>query len=415
MKPRVLMTTTAYPPSTGGVQGYLADLRGHLESFEADVVSLWLRHRTDWLLGTTVRLAETDGAEVAPGVRTLGWSAATRVRMAPWVLGYYGLVPIAARRIARLMVPELERMVDPGCSLIHNHRIGREFLAQASLTVARRRGLPFVLSPYHHPRWRGPRYAGWISVYRAADAVLTLTRAEKDELERLGVSPERLHVIGGGTEPPLPADAERFRARYGARNPIVLFLGQLYRYKGVAELTAAAESLNANGARLDVVFLGPETPFSREFFKKRRPSWLHVLGRVDEQTKWDAIEAATVVCLPSSQESFGRVYLEGWSKGKPVIGCRIPAVSEVVEDGRTGLLVEPGSAPALARALERLLDDPVLAGRLGERGRQELETRFTWRAVADRVESVYDALLQARPAQDTASRTQNSRLRSFLK
>jgi glycosyltransferase involved in cell wall biosynthesis len=283
------------------------------------------------------------------------------------------------------------------------------------LTIARRRGLPFVLSPYHHPRWRGPRYAGWISVYRAADAVLTLTGAEKEELERLGVSPERLHVIGGGAEPPLPADAERFRARYGTRNPIVLFLGQLYRYKGVAELTAAAEALNANGVRLDVVFLGPETPFSRDFFKRRRPSWLHVLGRVDEQTKWDAIEASTVVCLPSSQESFGRVYLEGWSKGRPVIGCRIPAVSEVVEDGQTGLLVEPGSAPELARALERLLDDPVLARQLGERGRRELETRFTWRAVADRVESVYDALLQARPAQDSPSRTQNSRLRSFLK
>jgi glycosyltransferase involved in cell wall biosynthesis len=144
---------------------------------------------------------------------------------------------------------------------------------------------------------------------------------------------------------------------------------------------------------------------------------------VDEQTKWDAIDAAAVVCLPSGQESFGRVYLEGWSKGKPVIGCRIPAVSEVVEDGRTGLLVSHGSAPDLARAIGRLLDDPALAARLGERGRTELEARFTWRAVALRTESVYETLLdrppvpglQAQPAHDTASRAQNSRLRSFLK
>lgn len=422
MKRRVLVTTTAYPPSMGGVQRYVVDLRENLPNFESDVVTLWRRYRTDWLLGSTVRLSDTGTGEVEPGVRTLGWSASTRLRMSPWVLGYYGLVPIAARRIARLMEPALERLVGPEHALIHNHRIGREFLAQASLDVARRRGVPFVLSPHHHARWRGPRYAGWIRVYRDADAVLALTRPEKEELVRLGVSPERVHIVGGAVEPALPADGERFRALVGARHPIVLFLGQRYRYKGVAELVAAAEALNAGGARLDLVFIGPDTPYSRDFFKRRdRPDWLHVLGTVDEQTKWDAIEASAVVCLPSSQESFGRVYLEGWAKGRPVIGCRIPAVAEVVDDGRTGLLVEPGSAPDLARALGRLLDDPALAGRLGEQGRAELEARFTWRAVAARVESVYELLLdrpagvQTQPAQPTATSAQNSRLRSFLK
>jgi glycosyltransferase involved in cell wall biosynthesis len=398
MPGRVLMTTTAYPPSTGGVQGYLADLRASLESYDSDVVSLWLRNRTDWLLGSTLRLGEVDGGEVAPGVRPLGWSLGTRVRMAPWVIGYYGLVPLAARRISRLMVPGLERMVGPGHALIHNHRIGREFLAQASLAIARRRGLPFVLSPYHHPRWRGPRYAGWISVYRAADAVLALTAAEGAELQSLGVRPERIHVIGGGADAPLPADAGRFRARHGLDRPIVLYLGQLYRYKGVADLTAAVEAINAGGPRADVVFLGPETPYSRDFFRRHRAPWLHVLGRVDDQTKWDAIEASAVVCLPSSQESFGRVYLEGWSKARPVIGCRIPAVSEVVADGETGLLVDPGAPDQLAAALRRLLDDPALAARLGERGRVDVRTRFTWRAVAARVESVYDGLLAGRDA-----------------
>jgi glycosyltransferase involved in cell wall biosynthesis len=225
--------------------------------------------------------------------------------------------------------------------------------------------------------------------------------------------------VGGAVEPAPPADGRRFREAIGARGAIVLFLGQLYRYKGVAELRAAAEALNAGGQRLDLVFIGPETPYSRDFFAGAgRPPWLHVLGTVDEQTKWDAIDAAAVVCLPSGQESFGRVYLEGWAKGKPVIGCRIPAVSEVVEDGRTGLLVPHGSAPDLARAIGRLLDDPELATRLGERGREELAERFTWPAVARRIEAVYESLLdgrQAQPAHATASRAQNSRLRSFLK
>lgn len=394
MKRRVLMTTTAYPPSIGGVQSHVFELCERLEHFEADVVSLWLERRNDWLLGTTLRLGEpeVDGAD---GARRLGWSREARRRMTPWVLAYYALVPIAARRIAALMAPALDRMVVPGDVIVHNHRIGREFLAGASLTVARKHGLPFVLTPHHHRRWHGYRYSGWTEVYRAADAVLALTEAESQELQRLGVREDRLFVIGGAGDDPLPADPIRFRqsARIGDR-PIVLFVGQLYDYKGVATLVDAVTSLEARGVRAELVFIGPGTPFSKALFERRKAPWLHVLGPVDNQTKWDAIEASSVVAMPSAQEAFGRVYLEAWAKGKPVIGGRIPSVKEVIKDGKTGLLVDPGSVKQLEHALEGLLTSPALAERLGEAGRQERELRFTWKQVVSRVERVYEGLLE---------------------
>lgn len=394
MKRRVLMTTTAYPPSIGGVQGYLADLCSRLRHFEADVVSLWLENRTDWLLGTTIKLGET-GQAGSPGVQRLGWSRAARARMAPWVLTYYAAVPIAGPRIAAQMVPHVERLVTPEHALVHSHRIGREFLAQASLAVARKHGLPFVLTPYHHPRWRGYRYSGWTNVYRAADAVLALTQSEKAELERLGVAPERIHVVRGAADEPMAADATRFRKLIGGSDrALVVFLGQLYAYKGVSQLFMAADRLRANGLELDLAFVGPETSFSRRFFARRARPWAHVLGSVDNQTKWDALEASTLLCVPSAQESFGRVYLEAWSKGKPVIGGRIPAVTEVVTDGETGLVVDPGSAPELERALERLLTDHELAARLGAAGRREVVERFNWQQVVARVEAVYEEVLE---------------------
>ena len=390
---RVLMTTTAYPPSIGGVQGYLFDLCTRLEHFEADVVSLWLEHRTDWLLGTTLRLAEPrDQSE--GGVRRLGWPAAVRARMAPWVAGYYGMVPFAARRIAALMEPAVDRMVGPEHVVIHGHRIGREFLAMASLAVARRRRLPFVLTPYHHPRWHGYRYSAWTDVYREADAVMTLTSAEAKELERLGVDRARLHVIGGGGDDPMPSDAQRFQREIGSpRRPMVLFLGQLYEYKGAGVLLRAAESLVARGVSLELVYIGPQTDYSRRLFAGRTHPWVHVIGAVDNQTKWDAIDAATVVCMPSSQESFGRVYIEAWAKAKPVIAGRIPPVMDVVTDGETGLLVDPHSVEQIAVALDRVLNDRALAARLGESGSAEREKRFTWKQVVARVEAVYESLL----------------------
>jgi glycosyltransferase involved in cell wall biosynthesis len=397
-KPRVLLTTTAYPPSEGGVQAHVKELRHRLGRYEADVATMWLDTRRDWLLGTTLRLSEPGVTDSEPGVHRLGWTAGTRARMAPWTLAYYANPALLARRISALMVGSLERLVTADHRLIHNHRIGREFLAQASLAVARRRGIPFVLTPHHHPKWRGFRYQGWLDVYRSADAVLVLTQAELREMLGLGVNNERLHLIGGATEDPPAADPARFRLKIGASGrPLVLFVGQLYQYKGVAQLVAAVEALNARGIPVDLALLGSHTSFSRRFFSRKSRSWLHVLGSVDERTKWDGIEAATVVCLPSQHEAFGRVYLEAWSKAKPVVGGRIPAVEEVVTDGVTGLLVEPTSAQQIAQALERLLSDPDLARRLGEQGRREVQERYTWDRVVARIESVYDSLLQRRP------------------
>ena len=392
--PSVLVTTTAYPPSTGGVQAHIADVRRRLVHYRADVATLWTSNRTDWLLGTTLGLkpAAADGAVSRDGVTTLAWSTGTRLRMLPWVLSYYAIVPFAAQRLAGLMMPTVDRLVRPEHVLVHNHRIGREFLGLASLQVARRHGLPFVLTPHHHPKWRGYRYSGWLTVYRAADAVLAHTTAEEQELIRLGVAPERITVIWSAGDDPLPGDPARFRGRFANPGaPLVLFVGQLYEYKGVAELLAAVDSLHARGVDANLAFVGPPTQFSRRFFQRQSRPWLRVLGRVDDQEKWDALEAADVVCLPSHHEAFGRIYLEAWSKGKPVIGGRIPAVADVVEDGRSGLLVTTGSVAELSQALERLLKDPPLAAEMGRRGQRAVEDRFNWPQVVARVEAAYDA------------------------
>ena len=404
MKRRVLLTTTAYPPSTGGAQANVFELRERLTNFDADVLTLWLQNRSDWLLGTTLRLGGQGLTQASPGVTTVGWSSGARLRMLPWVMSYYFNPALTSKLIAAQMVPYVELAVHQEHQLIHNHRIGREFLAQASLAVARRRRIPFVLTPNHHPRWRGYRYQGWLDVYRAADAVLTLTQVEAEELQRLGVSKDRLHVILCAADPPLPADANRFRARIGGSTaPLILFVGQQYSYKGVAELVAATRAVRESGVMAELAFLGPATPFSTRFFAQHAAPWLHVLGKVDEQTKWDAIEASSVVCLPSRQESFGRVYLEAWSRDKPVIGGRIPTSQEVITEGETGLLANLDSPKELADALARILSDPQFAAALGKRGRAEVEGRFSWSGVVKRVEAAYDRAIE-RVAAATSAR-----------
>ena len=110
--------------------------------------------------------------------------------------------------------------------LIHNVRIGREWLSYASYQLAKKYDIPFIFTPVHHPRWVGWRYRAYIKLYQLADAVITLTETEKQTLINLGVDSDRITVTG--MEPILAenADSQAFKETYKIPDPIILFLAQ---------------------------------------------------------------------------------------------------------------------------------------------------------------------------------------------
>jgi glycosyltransferase involved in cell wall biosynthesis len=89
------------------------------------------------------------------------------------------------------------------------------------------------------------------------------------------------------------------------------------------------------------------------------------------------LAAASVVLVPSRTEPFGNTAVEGFLARRPVVASAVQGLAEIVTDGRTGLLVPPGDAAALASAIARILDDPQLAQSLAAAGRAEAETRFS--------------------------------------
>ena len=87
----------------------------------------------------------------------------------------------------------------------------------------------------------------------------------------------------------------------------------------------------------------------------------------------------------SSAEGFGIVFLEAGTLSKPVVGGRAGGIPDAVEDGVSGLLVDPEDPGEIAEAITRILTDPELAARLGGQGRTRVEERFTWDAVIERI------------------------------
>lgn len=390
---KVLFTSTAIFPSIGGAQLHLHQIAARLARRHAvQVVGHWDTERRDWLRGAT-SFAPSGAHRTMEGlsVDRLGMSWRRRLRMLPWMATYYAQIERAGDHLADLVGSQLAEAARPA-DVIHNHRVGREFLSMASERLARRRGIPFVLTPYHHPRWAARRYRNFLALYRRADQVCAMTQAEAGALTALGVEPARILVVGSAPHLAEHPDGRRFRDRYAlGDSPIVLFLGQKYEYKGVATLLQAARQVWPRHPTARFVFLGPRTPYSRRAFARADPRVLE-LGAVSLNEKSDALAAADVFCLPSSQESLGMVFLEAWSVGKPVVGCRIPAVTELIDDERDGLLTAAGSVPELAAALHRLLADPELRTELGRRGQEKVARRFSWERCADLLEESYQRL-----------------------
>lgn len=401
---KILYTITAYPPSVGGAQEHLHQIARRLgPDHGVQVATHWDSTRRDWLLGTTARAPRPSRDYRIDGVPVHRLAYPDGVERSLWAAAaFYPVMQGASiERIASLLVEPLASLAN--VDVIHNVRVGREGLTAASLKLARRRGMPFVFTPLHHPRWSGWLHRHYHALTREADLVIALTEAERRALERQGVSPRRIAVTGIGPVIKPTVDAERFRSDNAlGHDPVVLFLGQKYAYKGLATLLGAAPRVWKRRPETRFVFIGPRTPYSVNLFKNTHDPRILELDAVDLQTKSDALAACDVFCLPSTQESFGGVFTEAWSFGRPVVGADIPAVRDVIADGVDGLVCEP-NADALAAHLLHLIDDDGLRTRLGDAGQRKVEDRFTWPRLVERTLALYRALLDGQ--EPAATRT----------
>jgi glycosyltransferase involved in cell wall biosynthesis len=104
-------------------------------------------------------------------------------------------------------------------------------------------------------------------------------------------------------------------------------------------------------------------------------------------------DEADILLNPSFWESFGRSLIEAMVCGLPVIATRVGGMPEIVEDGRTGYLVEAGDSPALAEAILRLLEDEPLRQSLGRAGRERAEKYFSWESVGANLLARYEEVV----------------------
>ncbi len=190
----------------------------------------------------------------------------------------------------------------------------------------------------------------------------------------------RISVVPNGVPDSGPPAPLRRRAA-GERLRLVL-VSRLSPRKGIHVALDAVALLRAQGRAVTLDVCGSTFPgyewYEREL--RARAAEPDLAGAVTfhgyvNPTR-PLLDAADVVLVPSFGESFGNVAVEGMLAGRPVVASDVQGLAEVIDDGRTGVLVEPGSAAALAGAVARLEADPALAARLAAGGREDATTRF---------------------------------------
>ncbi len=288
--------------------------------------------------------------------------------------------------------PAIRKAMPQHVDIVHLIGTGWEMLGFVAIREARRRGAFVTIHPAIHPGTWGDSPLDF-KLYHDTDAIFAQTHSERNFLVEKGIRPERISVRGLAPAVASDGDGDRFRRQYhlGVR-PLVLFIGRRTRDKGYHTLAEAISLLLPLVPDVCLVVL---TSTGTPPYPDLPPGNMLLMERASDAVKADALAACDVLCVPSTAESFGIVYVEGWLYRKPVVGSTAPAVAELVTNNETGVIVQQ-NATEVASSLASLLQDTPLRRQLGEAGYRYQQTQFTWQAVAQHYCATFARLVESK-------------------
>lgn len=376
---KILQVGKYYPPVRGGIEQHF-----HLLSR-----GLARDHDVTALVFNTARPTVRETIEGVDVVRVGSLGKVYSTEIAPAFLSWMRRIPA---EIAHLHVPN--PVGELGLAMV---RRSAPLVVTYHSDVVRQRALRFLYGPILD------------AVLRRADRIIVSSSRYMETSETLAPHRTKCTVIPLGLDlndyapsPAIEARAAELRRRHGDR--IVLFVGRLVYYKGVEILLRAIRSLDAFAiiagdgpmrARWEQV-AGEEGVAGRAAFP----------GEVTHEEKVALFLACRVFVLPATHrsEAFGLVQVEAQACRRPVVSTRIDSgVPYVNQHGVSGIVVPPSDAGELARAIGSLLDDPDLALRMGEAGRDRAEREFSVGPMVERTAGLYQEITRGRAAEARVS------------
>jgi phosphatidylinositol alpha-1,6-mannosyltransferase len=369
---RLLVFTTQFPPAVGGVETMSWQLSKHLRSKGEDI---------------SILTQQVKGAEMFDAGETL---RIKRFQLDdPVTIIAKGRQKLALIETLRQAVAEWQVDVvlctgwDP-CAYI------------ASIAFARSRPVPYFLIAHGMELMQLPRgfaarrTKAWMrrKALSGAKRIIAVSNYTRDRVVDLGVPPERVSVVPNGV---LISEKQRNDSR-SANGSIMTTVSRLVPRKGHDTVMRAMPRLleQVPDAIYRIVGTGPELPRLQALAQELQLNGhVEFYGQVSDSERARLLEECNVFVLatratPTDFEGQGIAVLEAMQKGKPVVVTRAGGVPEIVEHGRTGLVVEPDEPETLAGAMIELLQDPARASAMGSNAQMVVHERYGWDVIAGR-------------------------------
>lgn len=233
----------------------------------------------------------------------------------------------------------------------------------------------------------------------AADKIIAVSNdSKKDIMKCYNVPEEKIEVIYNGIDlnQYKKTDSNVARKKYGIDGRYILFVGRISRQKGIIHLIDAVKYLPQD-VKVVLCASSPDTEEIKMEMEEKVKLYPNIIWIDKMVTKEEIIELysnAEVFVCPSIYEPFGIINLEAMACNTPVVASATGGIKEVVVDGETGFLVEPGNPEDLAEHIKKLLDDRGLAATFGANGRKRVEEMFSWESIAKKTYDMYKDVIE---------------------
>lgn len=295
--------------------------------------------------------------------------------------------------------------------IVHAH-YNVPYSEYSALRYAKKKKVPFVITYHNDAQESGGSFIRNLvtKIYNknvvkraldGADTIIATSTAYIDESTLLGDYKDKIEVIPNGINLKefeiLLSSAEcRSKLDLPSDKKIILFFGNIVIYKGPYILLKAISIIKNQFKDFIVVFAG-RGPMQEELIKMAQKLGveknIRFTGYVDDELKPLYFKSADIFCLPSinTAEAFGIVNLEAMACGLPIVSTRLGGIPDVVEDGKNGLLAEPGDEKSLADALIYLMQNEDIAKKMGNYGKIKVQD-YSWEKIAEKTERIYKEL-----------------------
>ena len=293
-----------------------------------------------------------------------------------------------------------------GFRIVHTHDLYANLLGIPAAVIAR---VPVIISSQrdlaHLDLYKTRRRVWLRRLQNLSTAVLTNANAVRDAvLAENHFAPQKVRVIHNGVDMERFSHESRDRewlAPGGSNEKWIVLVGNMHSdVKGHPWLIGAARAITREFPEVRFILVGDgeeRKNFERQVAELGLERNFLFLGRRDDVPA--VLACCDIAVLPSKAEGLPNAVLEYLAVGLPTVASRVGGNAEIVEDGKTGLLVPPEDSSALGEALLRLLRDPGFAASLGKNGREYVASEFSFQRMIQNTDQLYTELLRSRGAE----------------